>query len=320
MRRRPAGAARLGADAPPRARSCSIRSTATISMSTPRSARSRSPTASASRSPRRCRQDASVLIMDEPTAALAEADVQQLMAVVKRLRERGVGIVYVSHKLPEIFALADRVTVLRDGALIGTQADRRGRPRQTLVVDDGRPRRSTSCSPRSSRRSARPCSRCATSPSAAGCATSPSTLRRGEILGVAGLVGSGRTELALTIFGITPATSGDDRDRRQAGRRSPVAEAGAQSRHRLCAGGPRPAGPGPAADHRARTSRWPSLRQASRAASSSIAGKEAQRAARRDQAARHPRPRPGAGRSASSRAATSRRSCSASGSRPSRAS
>ena len=82
-----------------RARS-SIRSTATTSTSTRRSARSRSPTASASRSPRRCRQNARVLIMDEPTAALADADVRRLMTVVKRLRERGVGIVYVSHSCP----------------------------------------------------------------------------------------------------------------------------------------------------------------------------------------------------------------------------
>ena len=66
-------------------------------------------------------QNARVLIMDEPTAALADADVRRLMVVVKRLRERGVGIIYVSHKLPEIFELADRVTVLRDGALIGTR-------------------------------------------------------------------------------------------------------------------------------------------------------------------------------------------------------
>ena len=66
-------------------------------------------------------QNARVLIMDEPTAALADADVRRLMAVVGRLRARGVGIIYVSHKLPEIFELADRVTVLRDGALIGTR-------------------------------------------------------------------------------------------------------------------------------------------------------------------------------------------------------
>ena len=66
-------------------------------------------------------QNARILIMDEPTASLAEADVKRLMSIVRRLRERGVGIVYVSHRLPEIFALADRVTVLRDGALIATR-------------------------------------------------------------------------------------------------------------------------------------------------------------------------------------------------------
>lgn len=66
-------------------------------------------------------RDARVLIMDEPTASLAEADVQRLMDVVRALRARGVAIIYVSHRMPEIFALADRVTVLRDGALIGTK-------------------------------------------------------------------------------------------------------------------------------------------------------------------------------------------------------
>ena len=65
-------------------------------------------------------QNPRVLIMDEPTASLADADVERLMAVVRRLRAQGVAIVYVSHRLSEIFALADRVTVLRDGALIGT--------------------------------------------------------------------------------------------------------------------------------------------------------------------------------------------------------
>src|SRR5438105_3303689 len=60
-------------------------------------------------------QDAHVLIMDEPTASLADADVRRLMDVVRRLRERSVGIVYISHRMSEVFALADRVTVLRDG-------------------------------------------------------------------------------------------------------------------------------------------------------------------------------------------------------------
>jgi rhamnose transport system ATP-binding protein len=152
-------------------------------------------------------QDARVLIMDEPTAALAEADVRRLIAVVKRLRERGVAIIYVSHRMPEIFELADRVTVLRDGAYVGTKAISEvdegtlvsmmvGRLVDRLFpkveatlgavvlelreVSFGRRVRNVSLA-----------------------------LRAGEILGLAGLVGSGRTELALTIFGITPATSGE---------------------------------------------------------------------------------------------------------------
>ncbi|MGN6535835.1 MAG: sugar ABC transporter ATP-binding protein [Mesorhizobium sp.] len=151
-------------------------------------------------------RDAKILIMDEPTASLVEADVQRLMGIVRQLRERGVGIVYVSHRLPEIFALADRVTVLRDGAHVATkdigEVDERqlvslmvGRPIDSLFpkveaaigdtvlqvdgLNRGRQVRDISFS-----------------------------LRKGEILGIAGLVGSGRTELALTLFGMTPATSG----------------------------------------------------------------------------------------------------------------
>ena len=57
-----------------------------------------------------------ILIMDEPTAALTESDVTRLFDIVRRLKPRGVGIVYISHRIDEIFAIADRVTVLRDGA------------------------------------------------------------------------------------------------------------------------------------------------------------------------------------------------------------
>jgi ABC-type sugar transport system ATPase subunit len=154
-------------------------------------------------------QDARVLIMDEPTASLAEADVQQLIAIVRRLRDRGVGIVYVSHKLPEVFALADRATVLRDGRLVGTEPiaaldERRivsmmvGRSIEQLfpkvpatlgdvVLDVRNVSHGTIVRDVSFQ------------------------LRAGEILGIAGLVGSGRTELALTLFGLTPATSGEIR-------------------------------------------------------------------------------------------------------------
>ena len=65
--------------------------------------------------------DAQILIMDEPTAALTESDVDQLFSIVRLLRERGVSIIYISHRLNEVFELADRVTVLRDGEYIGTQ-------------------------------------------------------------------------------------------------------------------------------------------------------------------------------------------------------
>jgi ABC-type sugar transport system ATPase subunit len=152
-------------------------------------------------------QNARVVIMDEPTASLAEADVQQLMAIVRRLRERGVGIVYVSHKLPEIFALADRVTVLRDGKYVGTKpigevTERSlvnmmvGRSIEQLFPKEDAPLGETRLELRnlSFGNAVRDISL---------------TLRSGEILGIAGLVGSGRTELALTIFGITPATSGE---------------------------------------------------------------------------------------------------------------
>jgi len=151
-------------------------------------------------------QNARVLIMDEPTAALADADVRRLMIVVKRLRERGVGIVYVSHKLPEVFEIADRVTVLRDGALIGTHPIAEvteqslvgmmvGRdiaqlfPKPVPNIGDVILRVKGLCFGDRVR-------------------DISFDLRRGEILGIAGLVGSGRTEMALTIFGITPATAG----------------------------------------------------------------------------------------------------------------
>ena len=152
-------------------------------------------------------QDARVLIMDEPTAALAEHDVQRLMSIVRTLCARGVAIVYVSHRMPEIFALAHRVTVLRDGQhvatrpvsevdeaqlvsmMVGRSVDRlypakQGQDGEVILELKGVSHRNV-------------------------VKDITLKLRRGEILGLAGLVGSGRTETALTIFGITPATGGE---------------------------------------------------------------------------------------------------------------
>ena len=151
-------------------------------------------------------QDARVLIMDEPTAALADADVQRLMTVIRRLRERGVGIIYVSHKLPEIFELADRVTVLRDGALIGTRAIAEVTEGTLVAMMVGR--EIDHLYPKSEPRIGKTVLKVSNLSRGTRVNDISFELRRGEILGVAGLVGSGRTELALTIFGITPATSG----------------------------------------------------------------------------------------------------------------
>ncbi|HET6436499.1 MAG TPA: sugar ABC transporter ATP-binding protein [Anaeromyxobacter sp.] len=154
-------------------------------------------------------QNPQVLIMDEPTASLAGADVERLMAVVRRLRERGVAIVYVSHRLSEIFELADRVTVLRDGARIATRAVKEVDEPALISMMVGRsidqlfPKEETKPGPAalevknlSYRSVVRDVS---------------FSVREGEILGIAGLVGAGRTELALTLFGITPATAGEIR-------------------------------------------------------------------------------------------------------------
>jgi ABC-type sugar transport system ATPase subunit len=151
-------------------------------------------------------QDARVLIMDEPTAALADADIRRLIAVVKRLRERGVGIIYVSHKLPEIFELADRVTVLRDGALIGTRPIAEVNEQSLVSMMVGR--EIDHLFPRGEPKIGEVLLKVEGVSYGTRVRDISFELKRGEILGLAGLVGSGRTELALTLFGITPATSG----------------------------------------------------------------------------------------------------------------
>ncbi|MEZ5933314.1 MAG: sugar ABC transporter ATP-binding protein [Alphaproteobacteria bacterium] len=152
-------------------------------------------------------RDARILIMDEPTAALTEADVVRLFDIVRKLRERDAGIVYISHRLEEVFELADRVTVLRDGQYVGSKPvgeTSRGDlismmvgrtidalfPKKTVELGDvvlevkglNRPPQTRDVS---------------------------FSIKSGEIVGLAGLVGSGRSELAQAIFGITPADEGD---------------------------------------------------------------------------------------------------------------
>jgi rhamnose transport system ATP-binding protein len=152
-------------------------------------------------------QDARVVIMDEPTAALAEADVQRLMDIVRRLQARGVGIIYVSHKLPEIFALANRVTVLRDGQHVATKSIAEVTEATLVSMMVGRPL--DRLYPPKIGKSGDVALELRSVTYRSVIRDISFSLRRGEILGIAGLVGSGRTETALTIFGITPATTGE---------------------------------------------------------------------------------------------------------------
>jgi ABC-type sugar transport system ATPase subunit len=150
--------------------------------------------------------NARILIMDEPTASLTEADVERLFDIVRLLRERGVAIVYISHRLQEVFELADRVTVLRDGQYVGT-VPVAGTTEGALIsmmvgrtIDNLFPKLPSS--PGAVVLEVRNLWR---EPMTHGVSFN---VRAGEIVGVAGLVGAGRSELAQAIFGILPAERG----------------------------------------------------------------------------------------------------------------
>ena len=153
--------------------------------------------------------DARILIMDEPTAALTESDVTRLFDVVRRLKQRGVGIVYISHRLDEIFAIADRVTVLRDGAYVGSRDVANTNVAELVQMMVGR--RLESLFPKTVAPIGAPVLEArdlVRRPLTKGVSL---TVHSGEIVGIAGLVGSGRSELAQTLFGMTPSESGDVR-------------------------------------------------------------------------------------------------------------
>ena len=151
-------------------------------------------------------QNARVLILDEPTAALAERDADRLLEVVLRLRDRGVAILYVSHRMNEIFRIADEMTVLRDGQYVATvkACDTTEADLVALMVG----RSIDQIFPKTEAEIGAPVLEVEGLTSGPLVQGASLTVRAGEIVGLAGLVGSGRTELALTLFGITPATSG----------------------------------------------------------------------------------------------------------------
>ena len=155
-------------------------------------------------------QDAKVLIMDEPTASLAKHETEALFGLVDRLKARGISIIYISHRMDEVYRIADRITILRDGRHLFTAALSEVTPAQIVegIVGEAiehemhyRERTATPDAPvllearhLNAGRRVRDVS---------------FTVRKGEILGLAGLMGSGRTELARCLFGVDKMESGE---------------------------------------------------------------------------------------------------------------
>ena len=165
---------------------------------------------SSCRSPRPSAPARSILVFDEPTSSLSEAESQRLFELIEQLRERGVTMIYVSHRLPEVFRLCDRISVLRDGRYVGT-LDARPRPREDQHrADDDRPAAGgvLPAAPRPPRPAAVLLRVEDLSLARASSRTCRFDVRAGEIVGLAGLVGSGRSEVAQAIFGLDPAPRG----------------------------------------------------------------------------------------------------------------
>src|SRR5258708_9315778 len=152
--------------------------------------------------------DAKIVIMDEPTASLMDQEVHRVVGVSRMLRTNGCGIVYISHRLDEVFGVSDRITVLRDGETVASSdaasIDRRSLIQamvgRALLEEAPKP----SAAPGAVAIELRHLSN-----RALGIVDVSLSVRGGEVLGVAGLVGSGRTELAETLFGLVPADGGE---------------------------------------------------------------------------------------------------------------
>lgn len=150
--------------------------------------------------------DARILIMDEPTAALTPREVERLFAILRDLKDQGIGILFISHRLDEVLRIADRITVMRDGVTVATR-DAAGMSRRALIemmvgrpLEDEFPKRESEPGP----------VRFEVKGLSGGKVRDVAfTARAGEIVGFAGLMGAGRTEMARLVFGADRKESGD---------------------------------------------------------------------------------------------------------------
>jgi len=148
-----------------------------------------------------------VLVMDEPTSALSRAETNRLFAIIERLKQRGVTIIYVSHHLPEVYQIADRITVLRDGRKIATVAAEEVKPWSLVEMMIGQPAGQARIERR--REPGRKRFRVRNFTRSGFFHDIRFFIRAGEILGIGGLAGAGRTELARCLSGVDPLDSGD---------------------------------------------------------------------------------------------------------------
>ena len=150
--------------------------------------------------------DARILILDEPTAALTTKDASALLETVRGLRQRGVAMIYISHRLEEVTAIADRVTVIRDGEVVGASAGQD--VTQEWMISKMVGRTMDTLYPRHVRPAGRPLLEVRGLGRKGVLSDIDLTVHEGEIVGIAGLVGSGRTELVRAIFGIDAFDAG----------------------------------------------------------------------------------------------------------------
>ena len=154
-------------------------------------------------------QDARILVLDEPTAALTEAEVETLFGILANLRERGVAMIYISHKLDEVFRMSSRITVLRDGRTIGTEPTTNTDEAHVIAKMVGREVDQIFPAVKHERGPIVFAARNITveDPTVPGKLLVDGvgfSVRQGEVLGIAGLMGSGRSELLMAIFGAHP--------------------------------------------------------------------------------------------------------------------
>jgi ABC-type sugar transport system ATPase subunit len=160
--------------------------------------------------------NARIVIMDEPTSALSEIEVRALFRIINDLKAQGLAVIFISHRLEEVFEICERITVLRDGRNAGHLIARDSSPAQVVQLMVGRSvddlyKKSESAETGQIVMSVRGLSRRGTAADASRVVLNGINLdlRAGEVLGVSGLVGSGRTELARAIFGADPFDSGE---------------------------------------------------------------------------------------------------------------